>query len=251
MGNITLPKEAGYRIGSASSHASRHVILEIHYDNPTRAVDMVDSSGARLYYTSTIRQYDAGTITLGDVVPSFSNIPPQQEFTEYEANCPTECTSKWPFDITVFSSFQHMHQIGKQMWSTHWRGPTMLGYLNRVDYFQFDFQQGTPLNTVIKRGDRINLHCAFDSSRRTAPTRFSIASEDEMCMEFISYYPLIIQNSRPFVFCGHIQAAGITATWCGDLDFSNVDWSLRNPTIRDPPGTGKITFGTAPDRCVL
>jgi len=102
VGNVTLPAEAGHRIGTATSHSTRHVILEIHYDNPTREVDMVDSSGIMVHYTSTMRQYDAGTLTLGDVVTSFSSIPAQQPYTEYESNCPTECTSKWPHDITMF-----------------------------------------------------------------------------------------------------------------------------------------------------
>ena len=60
----------GYRIGSSPT-ATKYVVLEIHYDNPEFIEGLVDDSGVRIYYTPQLRQYDAGTIMLGDIYPSF------------------------------------------------------------------------------------------------------------------------------------------------------------------------------------
>ena len=57
----------GLRTGDDVNTAS-HVVLEIHYTNPGRAASIVDSSGFRLLYTDTLRRYDAGILTLGDIL---------------------------------------------------------------------------------------------------------------------------------------------------------------------------------------
>lgn len=36
------------------------------------------------------------------------------------------------------------------MWSNHYRDNTTLGHINRVDFYNFDFQQNTPVDRVIK-----------------------------------------------------------------------------------------------------
>eukprot|EP01120_Amphizonella_sp_Union-15-10_P003465 TRINITY_DN13883_c0_g1_i1.p1 TRINITY_DN13883_c0_g1~~TRINITY_DN13883_c0_g1_i1.p1 ORF type:complete len:538 (+),score=55.78 TRINITY_DN13883_c0_g1_i1:127-1740(+) len=249
MNSIVLPQDAGFRIGTSSPHGIKHIVVEIHYNNVEKASNIFDSSGIRIHYTTALRKYDAGVMTLGDPLTRLPSIPPGLPDNKYETNCPTQCTSKWTHDINVFSDFQHMHYLGKQLVSTHWRGDQMLGYLNRVDFYQFDFQQGTPLNYVIKKGDRINTHCRFDSTTRTTTTRFSLGSYDEMCMEFISYYPLLLSpNSRPYVFCGYVNYGIGPATICGDNTLQSV-LNIKNPTVVDPASVTTISFGNAPSQC--
>eukprot|EP01121_Diplochlamys_sp_Union-15-3_P016925 TRINITY_DN5861_c0_g1_i1.p1 TRINITY_DN5861_c0_g1~~TRINITY_DN5861_c0_g1_i1.p1 ORF type:complete len:467 (-),score=66.23 TRINITY_DN5861_c0_g1_i1:27-1427(-) len=249
MDSLILPPQAGFRIGNESSHGIVQIIIEIHYNNVHQRTDIVDRSGIRIHYTPTLRQYDAGVMTLGDVVVKLPDISAHTPYIEYETDCPSQCTSQWAHSITVFADFQHMHQIGKQMWTTHWRGDKMIGYLNRVDFYSFDFQQNTPMNIEIQPGDRFNIHCAYDSSSRSSVTKFGESSQDEMCMEFISYYPIITTDQRPYVFCGYVRDRTNVGTWCGDINTRQINWNLKNPSIKDPAGTGTITFGKKPTVC--
>ena len=58
-----LPDEAGIRILGTGLKA---FILQVHYDNPNDDAGMVDASGFRIYYTSTLRANDAGVLEIGD-----------------------------------------------------------------------------------------------------------------------------------------------------------------------------------------
>jgi len=246
MRNFSFPPEAGFRIGTQPAHGVRHIIIELHYNNPKLISGLVDNSGISLRYTPHLRKYDAGVITLGDPFVRLPSLPAQQTRVERETNCPSECTSQWPHDINVIGSFMHMHLTGKQLWTNHWRGSQHLGQTNRVDFYVYEFQQVTYLNRTILRGDRLNTHCTYNTMDRTATTRFGINTEDEMCMEFITYYPIMLAPT-PYAYCGYSSAR---TTYCGPL-MNSSSKNLPNPTIVDPPGTGNITFGQRSNVCEL
>jgi len=259
MGSMTLPKEAGFRVGDSGSHPFKYMVIEIHYDNPLVIPGQRDYSGVRLHWTPQLRQYDAGILVIGDPIVSGHTIPPQSDSFEQEFECTTACTNTFSSSITVFSDFSHMHEIGKQMWTTHWRGNTKLGEINRVDFFDFGFQQATPINVVIKPGDRLNTHCVYDSSQRSGSTIFGISSTDEMCMSFLSYYPALpdkLSDVGPahFSFCGYASnewrfGYERNYTMCGDALVGTIQ--EYNPTITDQPGGINRSFGKRPDQCVL
>ena len=50
-----------------------------------------DSSGIRFYYTSHLREYDAGIICVGERISKFAIIPPKQESWLTVGYCPKEC----------------------------------------------------------------------------------------------------------------------------------------------------------------
>ena len=50
-----------------------------------------DSSGLRFYYTSNLRDYDAGIFAVVDAVNSFMIIPPKQESWLTVGYCSKEC----------------------------------------------------------------------------------------------------------------------------------------------------------------
>jgi hypothetical protein len=114
--------------------------------------------------------------------------------------CPSECTQHFDHDIKVFGDYFHMHEIGRSGWSwIHREGQEPIP-LSRVEYYAFANQHGTPVDVTLKRGDRINTHCVWDSSRRSEPTRISIASTDEMCIEFLTYYPALPNVRQNIIF---------------------------------------------------
>jgi len=151
-----------------------------------------------------------------------SVIPKGQGLTEFEYDCPVECTKMWKAPITMFASLLHMHQTGNTIWSNLWRnGKETL--LNRVEYFQFALQQLTPKNTELLPGDRISVHCVYDRDPNT-DTIFGKASTDEMCISYIFYYPRSHDN-----FCGYYNRNNITMTVC-----NNTGLNITNPSVKDP-----------------
>jgi len=241
-GSLYVPEEAGFLMGTKDPHAATHVIVEVHYDNRKLTPNMIDNSGVKIHYTPEKRKYDAAMITLGDFAASLPSIPPKQQYIEYELDCPSECTKNWPHDIHVFADGLHMHEVGSQMWSTHHRGDEYLGIFNRADFYEFDWQQLATLDKIIKPGDRINTHCAYNTMSRSTPTKFGIDSTDEMCMEFISYYPAMKNDkTEPIVWCGYLKTgASSNGTICGTINDVIAD---HNPTKKDVPGTGYYDFG--------
>lgn len=51
-----------------------------------------DSSGLRFFYTSNIRRYDAGVLTVGEVSLPYMIIPPKQKSWLTVGYCPKECS---------------------------------------------------------------------------------------------------------------------------------------------------------------
>ncbi|WAR30866.1 DOPO-like protein, partial [Mya arenaria] len=74
---MEFPEEAGFPVGGPNYN--RYVMLEIHYNNPSKAAGKTDTSGIRFYVTPTLRQYDAGIMELGLEYTNKMAIPPRQK----------------------------------------------------------------------------------------------------------------------------------------------------------------------------
>eukprot|EP01090_Pellita_catalonica_P018511 TRINITY_DN6011_c0_g1_i1.p1 TRINITY_DN6011_c0_g1~~TRINITY_DN6011_c0_g1_i1.p1 ORF type:complete len:580 (-),score=77.66 TRINITY_DN6011_c0_g1_i1:95-1807(-) len=226
MGPLYIPKEAGYRMGPT---AARYVVIQFHYTNPELKTGIKDSSGFRIHYTPDLRDEDVGLLVVGDPAIMFPNIPPGVADAHYEATCPEECTSTWANDIHVFADFLHMHFIGDSIWSTVYRDNEFVEEINGAQFYSYDFQQATNVDVVIKKGDRIHTHCVFDSTLRQNPTKFDLASTDEMCMDFLFYYPKLDDMAG----CGY---ASPEHTLCGSQLINVANPVVEEPT-RDRPRT--------------
>ena len=79
-GNFYLPLHSGISMNTPND--AKFLFIEIHYDNPGRRRDIVDSSGFRLYLTEELRQYDAGYLSMGLV--------PQIEYSQINL-CQIRC----------------------------------------------------------------------------------------------------------------------------------------------------------------
>ena len=73
---FVYPEEAGLPIGGEKFN--RHVMLEVHYNNPELQSGHVDSSGINFVFTKSLRKYDAGVIELGLEYTDKMAIPPGQ-----------------------------------------------------------------------------------------------------------------------------------------------------------------------------
>lgn len=93
-----------------------YLVLETHFDNPEGTSGTIDNSGIRIYYTDTARQYEAGSLLIGDpLIARFDQIV-KSGFL-YQHSCPSECTSRMSKPINMFGSFMHMHTTGKQIYA--------------------------------------------------------------------------------------------------------------------------------------
>ena len=191
-----LPDAAGIRI--LGSSGIKAFVLQVHYHNPNFDVGLVDTSGFRIYYTAMLRANDAAVLEIGD--PAVSA---RQRAPTIPAGCSKitfthdaeACTDKFKDDsITVFSRFLHMHEIGTHMTVTHKDKAGTVIRTDTADYY--DFKQSGALEPrttgegfKISKGDTHTVECWYFNPSSTE-RRFGLGSADEMCIDFLYYYPL-------------------------------------------------------------
>ena len=190
-----LPYEAGVLLLGKGIKA---FILQVHYDNPNDDADKVDVSGFRIYYTTTLRAYDAGMLELGDPQVEamiFNPLIPagmsKVTFTHDADSCTNRFRNK---SITVFTRFLHMHAIGTHMRVTQRSSSGAVLRTDTSDYY--DFKQAgafeprtTGTGFQISKGDSFTIECWYMTPGQTQ-RRFGLGSRDEMCIDFVYYYPL-------------------------------------------------------------
>jgi hypothetical protein len=101
-----------------------------------------------------------------------------------------------------------MRDLGSEIWTSQWRGNQSLGNLNRVEFWDVNYEQARPIQQVIKPGDRLNTHCIYDSytPQKGTATAFGVYELQEMCIHSILYYP-----AMNFFYCGYYKGL----TLCG------------------------------------
>jgi hypothetical protein len=93
-----------------------------------------------------------------------------------------------------------------------------LSYVDRTEYYDYGFQTFIGTKGVIKPGDRISTHCVYDSRTRPEETIFGTSSLNEMCLDFVMYYPRVPK----FSWCGFGTDDGNNFTFCGSGQISQV-----------------------------
>nr|XP_018667907.1 DBH-like monooxygenase protein 1 homolog [Ciona intestinalis] len=203
-----LPPHVGYPLGNTSEPV--YAMLEMHYDNPNLISGVSDQSGMRIYYTPELRQYDVGILTIGQIVNSYSNIiPPTISSFKHYGDCPAECLETVMDEIgvdhiKVVGGFLHSHLLGRKLRVRHLRNGTELPNILRDDSYDFDYQEGHSLTeeVIIRKGDALQVVCDYDSSGRSTYTTVGLATENEMCLGFLTYYPkvpLSICETSPYL----------------------------------------------------
>jgi len=178
------PEKVGIQGGGATAD---NLVMQIHYDNQEQLDGHIDSSGVIMYHTIHKRQYDAGINVVGEILPRI-NIPPGNPNFEIENNCLNNCSISSVFIYTVAL---HMHLIGKKIHTEHWRNGVNLGYIGNEEQWDFNRQEQIRLENEIevKIGDSFRTSCTYDSTNRTTVTRGGLSTYDEMCFNYIGFYP--------------------------------------------------------------
>lgn len=217
---IVMPPEASFPL-------PRYVVIEAHLNNPNKDTQNITNL-ARIYTTQKGRRYNATTLLIGDAQVGLPAMAPGKIYS-YETSCTPTCTRSFGGPISVFSSFLHMHTFGQRIWTSRIRN----GMTEVMDYREFwdqDFQTIVPKNFTIEPGDRLNTHCVYDTTKATKTVTFGVATEQEMCMNFLIYYPA--ENAG--TFCSWVTGYGYNGTLCGGgFRERNIFFPEKNP---DPDG---------------
>ena len=188
---FTYPKEVGLAFGGADYNP--YIRLEMHYNNPERFAGAIDSSGMRIKYVEKLRKYDAAVMELGLEYTDKMAIPPGQLAFPLSGYCIAECTkAALPKDgITVFGSQLHTHLRGVRVLTRHFRDGKELHELNRDDFYLNHFQEIRHLRRPSKvlPGDALVTTCYYDTRGYVNATMGGFSIQDEMCVNYIHYYP--------------------------------------------------------------
>nr|CAG4644644.1 EOG090X0318 [Leptodora kindtii] len=190
---FAYPQEAGLPIGGIDFNP--FVMLEVHYNNPTLRGDWVDSSGLRLWYTKQLRKYDAGVMEIGLEYTDKMAIPPGQKSFTLTGYCIAQCTAVGlPREgIHIFGSQLHTHLLGSRVVTQHFRNGHQLKELDRDNHYSTHFQEIRLLQTPVflLPGDALVTTCWYDSTSRDNITLGGFSISDEMCVNYIHYFPRI------------------------------------------------------------
>lgn len=181
-GNLELPPEAGYPMEQGTTHW----VVQMHYNNAQGLTGQVDDSGYELCATDQLRPNDAGVLAFGSV--RFS-IPPRATHT---IRCDYKLDSRYQ-GVKFFGASPHMHTLGASIVTE--RIPGGNGAPEEIfgqSPFSFENQENfaiTPHKGVAP-GDVLRTRCSWKNPT-DAVVKFGEGTGDEMCFNFLTYYPNI------------------------------------------------------------
>ncbi|XP_043075759.1 DBH-like monooxygenase protein 2 homolog [Puntigrus tetrazona] len=191
-GDFEFPEVAGLPVGGNVGEFLYR--LEVHYNNPNKSAGRVDSSGLRFYYTSELRQHDAGVLGTGLAVALPYAIPPKAKSFLTYGLCDTAYIPKvleTSNDLQVFSVMLHTHLAGRKVQVGHFRGDKQIDFLAVDENYDFEYQEITNLGKIktVKLGDKLLVECTYNTENRSTLTWGGLSTSDEMCLAFVFYYP--------------------------------------------------------------
>ncbi|XP_062515676.1 DBH-like monooxygenase protein 1 homolog [Corticium candelabrum] len=188
---ISFPSQVGLPMSGQTG--AQYVMMETHYNNEKIRADYVDSSGIRVYYTPTKRQYDGAVVEFGHTVSANLFLPPGKDDIITKTLCPADCTKAGlpATGVNVFGTMLHSHTVGKGIWIEHSRNGVQLPDIDSNYDYDFNFQDVVLLRNEVKilPGDDIQVFCDYDTSARKQVTIGGEGTLDEMCLAFLLVYP--------------------------------------------------------------
>ncbi|CAI5794030.1 dopamine beta-hydroxylase [Podarcis lilfordi] len=185
------PEDAGLAFGGPGS--SKFMRLEIHYHNPLELKGRHDSSGIRLYYTASLRPYNAGIMELGLVYTPVMAIPPGETHFHLTGYCTDKCTQLAlpPSGIHIFASQLHTHLTGRSVETVLSREGREEEIVNMDKHYSPHFQEIRMLKKIVTvfPGDVLRTTCMYNTEDRTKATVGGFGIMEEMCVNYIHYYP--------------------------------------------------------------
>lgn len=169
-----------------------HFYLQVHYNNNlTGATNQTDSSGVAFCTVPPERgrPNHVGIVTLGSVA---INIPPGARNQAVTGTCNNLSASGRP--LTIVAGSAHMHLTGTGFKTDHLNAAGQsLGLITNIPIpdWKFDDQKPQPLaqRRTYNNGERLVTTCWYSNTGAQA-VRFGEGTNDEMCFDFMSVYPI-------------------------------------------------------------
>ncbi|CAI5491473.1 unnamed protein product [Closterium sp. Naga37s-1] len=246
----SFPRDVGFPIGPGYY---TKFVLQIHYTNPDGRADIVDNSGMFLE-TSTPGKHDAGIMMAGPVYYGLLlQIPPGQPSWTQENICPGRCT-KAVFkneSVNIVAAALHQHALGRQMFPNVYRDGATLTTVARllkrlkshtpcpthpsrypircsrtcIVMVPSDFASQQMINVQppfeLQPGDELRTKCVWDSTSRSNVTMGGEASNEEMCISFLVYYPAY-RDKREMRSC---------VAMCADISTGKLNLDPTSPHL--------------------
>jgi hypothetical protein len=172
-----LPSDVGLLLPSGEN---AYMGLEVHYNNTAGYPDALDASGVEVCVTKKFRPKTAGVHWLGSAVISLAPRTTQ----DVVGVCDPVSTEP----IHILSIWPHMHKLG-----TH--STIILNRLNGTKEtlhdapFSFEDQRSYSMDVTLNDGDTIKSTCRYNNTTNN-PVTFGPATENEMCFNFVTAWPL-------------------------------------------------------------
>ncbi|XP_062815775.1 dopamine beta-hydroxylase [Anolis carolinensis] len=202
------PEDAGLAFGGPGT--SRYLRLEVHYHNPLELKGHHDSSGIRLFYTASLRPYDAGIMELGLVYTPVMAIPPGESHFGLTGYCTETCTQVAlpPSGIHIFASQLHTHLTGRSVETVLSRGGQEKEIVNKDPHYSPHFQEIRMLKKVVSvfPGDVLRTTCIYNTEDRSQATVGGFGIMEEMCVNYVHYYPQTeLELCKSAIDLGYLQ----------------------------------------------
>ena len=168
-----FPQKAGYPINQ--NDGERFALLEVHYDNPMGHSGVQLNSGLELTYTSALRQFDAGHISLGATWMFY--LPPQQEHFKLYGSCNKEClaaaTRSNNYQINIFAASSHGHKYAQSIRLSKVRGLDEVQRIVDEPHYDRLYQEYKYLESEVTIGPNDDLMVTCDyRTQNTWPPGF-------------------------------------------------------------------------------
>lgn len=180
---LQLPAAAGYPV---EADEITHYVIQLHYNNLQMLSGQKDQSAVELCLTESLREHDADIMAFGGL--GFTIPPNANHKLACKTAVPTQLGSVLP--VTVFQAWPHMHYLGTSLKTWVERAGGGVETMVDVDNYDFNYQVTYPTNMKLDVGDVIHTTCGW---KNTLPqsVQFGEDTNDEMCFNFVSYYPRI------------------------------------------------------------
>lgn len=179
-----LPEVAGFPYGGDEE---THFVLQVHYNNLLGLEGETDQSGIEFCTTGDLREHDADVMAFGGV--QFQGITAG---VKSELSCQTDLPPELSIflPVNIVQSWPHMHELGHafRSWIDHADGSST----TLVDMHDYDFfhQATYPSPATLGAGDTFHTHCTWENDTGQ-DVGFGEGTADEMCFNFVTYYPRI------------------------------------------------------------
>ncbi|XP_070555180.1 DBH-like monooxygenase protein 1 [Ptychodera flava] len=187
-----FPVEVGFSLDDIVSGDPKFVVMETAFHHGLNS-SLIDSSGIRIYYTSNLRQYDAGIMSIGAGTDQSLVIPPRANQFVIKGYCSKECTNYGLYNqsIGIFASLLDGQSLTTAIRTRHLRNGRELKIISQnVDYNIYLKDIKHLKSTIwVEPGDDLVTECTYNTAKKSRITYGGYDSHSEKCTNYLFYYP--------------------------------------------------------------